>query len=75
MVSNHESYGLGRVWGRSVWHSLTHWGRVMHLWGSKLTIIGSDNGSSPGQCQAIISTDAEIFLIGPLGTNFGEILI
>ena len=19
MVSNHESYGLGRVWGRSVW--------------------------------------------------------
>ena len=27
--------------------TLTHWGRVTHIGVSKLTIIGSDNGSSP----------------------------
>ena len=42
---------------------------------SKLTIIGSDNGLSPGQRQAIIWTNVRILLIGPLGTNFIEILI
>ena len=42
---------------------------------SKLTIIGSDNGLLRGQRQAIIRTNAGIFLIGPLGTNFSEILI
>ena len=42
---------------------------------SKLTIIGSDNGLSPGQRQAIIWTNAEIHLMGPLGTNFSENLI
>ena len=42
---------------------------------SKLTIIGSDNGLSPGRRQAIIWTNAGILLIGPLGTNFDEILI
>ena len=40
-----------------------------------LTIIGSDNGMSPGRRQAIIWTNAVILLIGPLGTNFSEILI
>ena len=54
---------------------LTHWGLVMHICNSKLTIIGSDNGLSPGQCQAIIWTNAGILLIGPLGTNLNEILI
>ena len=54
---------------------LTHWGRVTHICVSKLTIIGSDNGLSPGRRQAIIWTNAEILLIGPLGTNFSEILI
>ena len=33
---------------------LTHWGWVMHLCVSKLTIIGSDNDLSPGRRQAII---------------------
>ena len=33
---------------------LTHWGRVTHICVSKLTIIGSDNGLSPGRRQAII---------------------
>ena len=39
-----------------------------------LTIIGSDNGLSPGRRQAIIWTNAGILLIGPLATNFSEIL-
>ena len=56
------------------WH-LTHWGRVTHICVSKLTIIGSDNGLSPGRRQAIIWTNAGILLIRPLGTNFNEILI
>ena len=55
--------------------SLTHWGRVTHICVGRLTIIGSDNGLSPGRCQAIIWTNAGILLIGPLGTNFSEILI
>ena len=38
-------------------------------------ITGSDNGLSPGRHQTIISTSAGILLIGPLGTNFTEILI
>ena len=56
-------------------YDLTHWGRVTHIWVSKLTIIGSDNGFSPRRRRAIIWTNAEILLIGPLGTNFNEILI
>ena len=40
-----------------------------------LTIIGSDNGLSPGQRQANIWTNDGIPLIVPWGTNFSEILI
>ena len=54
---------------------LTHWGRVTHKCVSNLTIIGSDNGLSPDRRQAIIWTNAGLLLIGPLGTNFSEILI
>ena len=61
------------------WHImvyiLTHWGRVTHICVSKLTIIGPDNGLSPGRRQAIIWTNAGIWLIRPLETNFSEILI
>ena len=53
---------------------LTHWGRVTHICVSKLAIIVSDNGLSPGRRQAIIWTNAGILLNGTLGTNFGEIL-
>ena len=53
---------------------ITHWGRVP-LCAGKLTIIGSDNGLLPGRRQAIIWTNAAVLLIGPLGTNFSEILI
>ena len=56
---------------------LIHWGRVMHMRAcvSKLTSIGQDNGLSPDRRQAIIWTNAGIWLIGLLGTNFSEILI
>ena len=54
---------------------LTHWGRATQICVGKLTTIGSDNGLSPGQRQAIIWTIAGILLIWPLGTNFSEILI
>ena len=55
--------------------SLTHWGRVTHICVSTPTIIGSDNGLSPGRRQAIIWTNDGILLIEPLGTKFSEILI
>ena len=48
---------------------------MTHICVSKEIIIGSDNGLSPCRRQASIWTNAGILLIGPLGTNFGEILI
>ena len=54
---------------------ITHWGREMHICISKLSIIGSDNGLSPGWCQTIIWSNAGILSIGPIGTIFNEILI
>ena len=48
---------------------------MTHICIDNLTIIGSDNGLSPGRRQAIIWTNAGILLIGPLGTNYSEILI
>ena len=54
---------------------LIHWGRVTHICVGELTIIGSDNGLSPERRQAITWTNAGILLIGPVGTNFSEILI
>ena len=43
---------------------------MTHICVGKLTTIGSD-----GRRQAIIWTNAGLLLIGPLGTNFSEILI
>ena len=48
---------------------------MTHICVSKLTIIGSDNGLSPGRRQAVIRTNAGILLIGPLGINLSKILI
>ena len=56
-------------------HIWTHRGRVTHISVDNLTIIGSDNGLSPRRRQAIIWTNAGIFLTGPWGTNFSDILI
>ena len=46
----------GELWLANVGERfvLTHWGRVTHTCVNKLTIIGSDNGLSPGRRQAII---------------------
>ena len=67
--------GFSTWWVKLVQLWLTHWGRVTHVCVSKLTIIGSDNGLSPGRRQAIIWTNAGILLIRTLGTNFSEILV
>ena len=54
--------------------TLPHWRRATHRCVSKLTIIGSYNGLSPGQRQAIAWTNDGVLLIAPLGTNFSEIV-
>ena len=54
---------------------LTHWGGATNVCVSKLTIIGSDNGLSPGRGEAIIWTNDGILFIGPLGINFSKIVI
>ena len=48
---------------------------MTHICISKLTNIGSDNGLLSCRRQAIIWTNAGMLFIGPLGTNFSEILI
>ena len=45
---------------------------MTHICVSKLTIIGSDHGLSPGRCQAI--ANAGILLIRTSGANFSEIV-
>ena len=57
------------AWVQCHLNELTHWG-----WVTNLTIIGSDNGLLPGRRQAIIWTNAGILFIGPLRSNFSEIL-
>ena len=54
---------------------LSHWARATHICVSKLPTIGSDNGLSPGQRQAIIWTNAGILLIGPLWISFSDFFI
>ena len=72
----HEpSYRSSAVSILETFSTLTHWGRVTHICVGKQTIIGSDNGLSPGRRQAITWTNAGILLIGPFGTNFSEISI
>ena len=46
---------------------------MTHISVSKLTIIGSDNGLSPGRRHAIIWTNAGLLLIRPLETNISDI--
>ena len=71
---------VGEVLTKSVSHicigleMLPHWGRVTHICVSELSIIGSDNGLSPGRRQAIILTNGGILLIRTSGRNFSEIL-
>ena len=60
-------------WCTGVWLNWLHWVRVTHICVSKLTIIGSDNGLSPGRRQAIIWTNAGILTIrNKLQWNFNR---
>ena len=74
MLQKYVNSGIILFFAANFNQCLTHWGRVTHLCVSKLTIIGPDNGLSPARRQAIIWTNAGILLIGPLWTNFSEIL-
>ena len=79
IVVNTVSFAIYRNWLKCTTlytlYGLTHWGRVTHICVGKLTIIASDKGLSPERRQAIIWTNAGLLLIGPLRTNFSEILI
>ena len=57
---------------KEIW--LTYRGVVTHICVGIRT-VGSDKGFSPGRHQAIIWSNAGILFIGPLGTDFNEILI
>ena len=72
-----QSFNLDHIYyATEHWrNTFIHWGRKTHICVSKLTIIGSNSGLSPGRRQAIIWTNTGALLIGPLGTNFSEILI
>ena len=74
MRCSNNMNGLINIQKISLILHLSHWGRVTHTCVSILTIIGLDNGLSPERRQAIIWTNAEILLIGTLGTNFSEII-
>ena len=62
-------------WQDIVCNVLIHWGRVTHVCVGNLTIIGSDNGLSPGRRQATTWTNVGILLIRLLVTNFSNMLI
>ena len=67
---------LKRIYFSTAGYQLSQWGRVTHICVNIQTIIVSYtcNGLSPGRDRAIIWTNDGILLIGPLGTNFSEIL-
>ena len=62
----HSAHGLVNS---PILRLFTHWGRVTHICVSKINIIGSDNGLSPGRRRAIIWTDDGILLISSLGNG------
>ena len=60
-------------------HSLFLWIKSLrpmpYICVTRLTVIGSENGLSSCRHQSIIWCNVGTFSIGPLGTNFSEILI
>ena len=57
---------------------INYWGQVTHKCVGNAIIIGSDNALPRGRAPSHYLkfwTNAEILLIGPLQTNFSEILI
>ena len=71
----HKANKKGYIYDWFKWNVLTHWGWVAYICVNDLSIIGSDDGMSPDQCQAIIWTNAGILSIGPLREHFNEVLI
>ena len=67
-------YKWAQIQIKELWLWLNHWGWMTHICVSKLTIIGSDNGLSPGRRQNIIWNNTGILWVRPLETNFSEIL-
>ena len=49
-----KNYEVSFVTSREYNECITHWGPVTHICVGNLTIIGPDNGLSPGRRQAII---------------------
>ena len=64
--ANFEPFSLGL-------NILIHWSRVTHMCVSKLTTIGSYNGLSPDQHQALTQTNAGKLIIGTLGISYSGI--
>ena len=60
--------------GVAISTQLNHWGRGTHICVGSLTVIGSDNALPPGRRRAIIWTNTEILLFGPLATKPSEII-
>ena len=75
IMSRQTDWQPGISWTRLLKVQLNHWGRVTHIGVSKIIIIGSDNGLSPGRRQAIIWTDDGILLNGRWETKVSEIWI
>ena len=69
-----KPFHLFQLW-LELTYGLAHWGRATPICVSKLTIIASDNGLSPGRRQAIIWNNARILSIGLFRTKFSKILI
>ena len=76
VIELHEGSGRKGSQAADKRQKLAKWVHIngfTHICFSNLTIIGSDNGLSLSQRQAIIWTNAGILLIGPLRTNFNKI--
>ena len=83
--SNHERFAFHKIHFKipaAKWHpfcsglnALTHLPQCRIYASMNWTSIGSDNGLSYIRRLAIISTNAGLLSIEPLGTNFSEILI
>ena len=69
-TGNSEVLAMFSTYDIKMLSNLTHLPLVLHI-----CSIGSDNGLSPIQRQAIIWTNAGLLSIRPLRTNFSEILI
>ena len=65
------------LWSHDSWYhyASTHLPLAPHTCVVNRVSIGSNNGLSPIRRQAIIWTNTGLLSIGPIGTNFGEILI